>query len=695
MKRLLLSLLFIFVMTSVNAQTVITKDFNDYNEGAVLNGQDNWVARAHSAGGGQMKVDYLGDGLPTTPDESLGVFFNNANTNFGEIATHKSTPDFQFDFSGGGIIEVELDVYRNWWGTLFGVGYDADGDGVVLPPMNYETTNPNPNLPTQDGGIYFVTTAQDDRPMFINGVVLPNNTLPVDFDYDFEGWTRWRIMIDLDANGGAGSVTLFADHGCTGEFQPIPEIQGINAGLTPGSGDRFDPAMWDGIFFLNSSKAAYDNLLVRHIPPGFSSQFIDFKFIPDQLVFAEPIQLEATASSGLPVSFELVEGPATLSGSILTLTGDPGIVKVRATQEGDDTQWQAAPPVTRTFEVVDPEDYTPEITIRRPYDGTMVYMPNLNNPIILVISAYIEHGDAIKFENVTCDVDGQTIKMETSYPDDPANGYWYASWTPSQFGSHNMTVTIEQSGGKTTSVNNTFEVTDSYDNVNVTAMNGELVISPSAQTVYSEYVFPSHVNAFNEIAMNYYHNCVGVCDPYDRAGHCRVKNYRGEWVELYRYITPFGVECDDNLIVTDYTTVLQGLVEFEVYFQTWDGSGYNPTLTFDFTKGTPDYKYIDMNELWFGVYDFGDYANQQPVPEIDFEFPYATEKANLKIITTGHNWSSGTNNAYNTGNAAEFYEATHNININDELVYTQHLWRDCEPNPAGCQPQNGTWIYNH
>ena len=80
MKRLLLSLLFIFVMTSVNAQTVITKDFNDYNEGAVLNGQDNWVARAHSAGGGQMKVDYLGDGLPTTPDESLGVFFNNANT---------------------------------------------------------------------------------------------------------------------------------------------------------------------------------------------------------------------------------------------------------------------------------------------------------------------------------------------------------------------------------------------------------------------------------------------------------------------------------------------------------------------------------------------------------------------------------------------------------------------------------------
>ncbi|MBE6336373.1 MAG: T9SS type A sorting domain-containing protein [Lentimicrobiaceae bacterium] len=694
MKRLLLSIVSIFLAISVQAQTVITKDFNDYSEGNVLNGQDNWVARAHSAGGGQLKIDYLGDGLPTTPDETLGVYFNTGNTNFGEIATHKSTPDFQFDFSEGGTIEIELDVFRNWWGTLFGVGYDANGDGVVLPPMNYETTNPNPNLPSEDGGIYFVTTGKDDRPMFINGIVLPNNTVPVDFDYEFDGWTRWKIMIDLEANDGAGSVTLFADHGCVGEFQPIPEIQGINAGLTPGSGDRFDPAMWDGIFFLNSSKAAYDNLLVRHIPAGLSSQFIDFAFIPDQLTSAAPIQLDATSTSGLPVSFELLEGPATLSANVLTLTGEAGIVKVKAVQEGDGTQWQAAPPVTRTFEVVDPNAFTPEITIRRPYEATKVYMPSLNDPIMLVISAYIEHGDAIKFESVTCDVDGQTIHLTTAYPDDPSNGYWYSSWTPSQYGSFDMTATIVQSGGKTTTVTNTFEVTSDYDNISVTAMNGDLHITPSAQTVYSEYAFPSHVNAFNDITMNYEHNCIGTCDPYDRAGHCRVKNYRGEWVELYRYVTPFGVECEDILNVTDYTSVLQGLVEFEVYFQTWDGDGYNPTLTFDYTKGTPDYKYVDMNELWFGVYDFGDYANQQPVPEVDFEFPHATEKANLKIITTGHNWSSGTNNAYNTGNAAEFYEATHNIKLNDNIAYTQHLWQTCNPNPAGCQPQNGTWTYN-
>ena len=696
MRKIILSFVLTLMMLSVSSQTVITKDFNDYSSGAVLNGQDNWVARAHSAGGGQMIVDYVGDGLPTTPDETLGVFFNNANTNFGEIATHKSTPDFQFDFSEGGTIEIELDIFRNWWGTLFGVGYDADGDGVVLPPMNYETTEPNPNLPSEDGGVYFVTTGIDTRPKFINGIVLPDNTIPVDFDYDAVGWTRWKIMIDLEANDRAGSVTLFSDYGCTGEFQPVPEIQGINAGLTPGSGDCKDPAMWDGIFFLNSSQAAYDNLLVRHIPAGLSSQFIDFASIADQLIDAEPIQLQATATSGLPVTFELVSGPATIEGDILTLTGEAGIVKVKAVQNGDGTEWQPAPSVTRIFEVVDPEAYTPEITIRRPYDGTKVYVNDFESSVVLVLSAYIEHGDAIKFESVTCDINGETVVMMTSYPDDPSNGYWYASWQPTAEGTYNMSATIVQSGGKTTTVSNTFEVSKNIDpaDKDFSIMNGELHITPSQQTSYGEYVFPTHVGCFNEITMHYFHECIGTCDDYDRVGYCRVKNYRGEWVELYRYVTPFGKECDDVLNVTDYTSVLQGLVEFEMFFQTWNGDGYNPTINFTYTEGEPEYKYVDMNELWFGIYDFGDYANKQPVPKVNYYFPEGTEDANLKIIATGHNWSSGTNGAYNTSNAAEFYQANNNIYFNNTKVHDQELWRTCSPNPAECQPQSGTWYHN-
>lgn len=697
MKRI--SILLTLLLASaigLTAQTVATDDFNNYIEGAPLNGQGGWVSRAHSAGGGVFKTEYLGAGGTTCPDETMGVFFDNANTNFGEVATHKSTETFPFDFSTGGMIEIEIDMFRNWWGVCFGVGYDADGDGTVLPPMSYEATCPNPALPTQDGGIYFITTGIDPRPSFVNGIVLPSNTMPVDYDYDnpYGTWTRWKIMIDLEANDGAGSVTLFADHGCTGEFEPVPEIQGINAGLTPGSGDRFDPAMWDGVFFLSSSHGAFDNLVVRHTPAGLSSQFIDFDAIPDKLVSDEPFELYATATSGLPVSFEIVEGPATLEGNTVTLNGTEGSVKVRATQLGDGTQWQAAPAVNRTFEVVDPNNYTPEITIRRPYDNLNVYMSELK-PVMLVLSAYVEHGNVIKFEDVECSIDGQTVKLETAYPDDPENGYWYGLWTPTTFGDFDMAATITQSGGKTTSASNHFTVTNDFNNLDVVAMNGDLTVTPSNQYGYNEYALPSHVGAFASINAHYDHRCLNNnCDPYDRIGYVRVKNYRGEWVELFRYCSPFGIECDDNVDVTDYTTVLQGLVEFEVYYQTWDGSGYAPILTFNMQKGTPDYLYSDIQPLWFGIYDFGDYANPQPVPELDFKFAENAQEAHLKLITTGHNWSNTGGDAYNTGNAAEFYGATHHVFVDDVLMYDQYLLQTCTPNPAGCQPQSGTWTYN-
>jgi hypothetical protein len=124
----------------------------------------------------------------------------------------------------------------------------------------------------------------------------------------------------------------------------------------------------------------------------------------------------------------------------------------------------------------------------------------------------------------------------------------------------------------------------------------------------------------------------------------------------------------------------------------WDGSGSNPNLFFTFTKGTPEYFYVDVDEIWFGTYSFGDYANQQPVPGIDYHFNDKAQAVTLKLITTGHNWSSGTNHTFNTGNAAEFYEATHHVLVNGQNKYNQHLWRACNPQPNGCE-DGGTWFY--
>jgi hypothetical protein len=80
------------------------------------------------------------------------------------------------------------------------------------------------------------------------------------------------------------------------------------------------------------------------------AQTITFGAIPDQ-VQTNVLTLSATASSGLPVTFSVVSGPATLaSGNRLSFSA-PGSVTVRASQAGN-TTYDPAEPVDRTFRVL-------------------------------------------------------------------------------------------------------------------------------------------------------------------------------------------------------------------------------------------------------------------------------------------------------------------------------------------------------
>ena len=65
------------------------------------------------------------------------------------------------------------------------------------------------------------------------------------------------------------------------------------------------------------------------------SQTISFSALVNQTYGAPQVNLTATASSNLPVSFAIISGPATISGSVLTITG-AGTVVVEASQDGND-----------------------------------------------------------------------------------------------------------------------------------------------------------------------------------------------------------------------------------------------------------------------------------------------------------------------------------------------------------------------
>jgi subtilase family serine protease len=78
-------------------------------------------------------------------------------------------------------------------------------------------------------------------------------------------------------------------------------------------------------------------------------QTITFETLPNKQFGDAAFSLQATASSGLPVTFSLVSGPGNLTAGVYTITGT-GIVTIRTSQAGDDI-YDTAAYVLRSFEV--------------------------------------------------------------------------------------------------------------------------------------------------------------------------------------------------------------------------------------------------------------------------------------------------------------------------------------------------------
>ena len=131
-----------------------------------------------------------------------------------------------------------------------------------------------------------------------------------------------------------------------------------------------------------------------------ASQTITFNEITDKTFGAVPFALTATASSGLPVTFSIVSGPATISGNTITLTG-AGTVVVKALQAGN-ANFKSAEE-DRTFRVSD-----------MPY----------NNFMVRTISSTCVSSDNGKIEikaekrlNYTASITGQGLNSTYTFTD--------------------------------------------------------------------------------------------------------------------------------------------------------------------------------------------------------------------------------------------------------------------------------------
>ena len=132
-------------------------------------------------------------------------------------------------------------------------------------------------------------------------------------------------------------------------------------------GFAFDPTY---LTSTNNASVAFSNVQLTYTAAtDAAAQSITFAPLADRAFDPAPVALSATASSGLPVVFSVVSGPATLSGNnALTLTG-VGTVTVRASQPGNYTTLPAVP-VERTFEVSKGSATVSLSALEAVYDGS-------------------------------------------------------------------------------------------------------------------------------------------------------------------------------------------------------------------------------------------------------------------------------------------------------------------------------------
>ena len=411
-----------------------------------------------------------------------------------------------------------------------------------------------------------------------------------------------------------------------------------------------------------------------------SFQAISFPVIPNKLVTDAPFDLEAEASSGLEVEYTIVSGPATVSGNTVTLDGTAGTVTVRASQSGNG-QYEAAEDVELSFEVLDPQTFTPVTEARNPLAGE-VFVPELG-PIQLAAISAIDFPELFDVGTVTFEVDGTEIAATDHF-----NHHYTAWWTPPAYGSYTLHIIAENNYGATSTESITFNVVNTTESMTANA-GDEVWLSGSIAEAEVEIELPSYMGAFDQIIGNLDITCPsGGCDPWDRISGIEVKAHNGQWYEIIRYITPYGVACNSSIDLTDFMSLLQGKVTFRYYLGT-QGNGFEYTLNLDYQSGTPTHKYSTVTKLWNADYPFGDPGNLTPVPDVNLNLPASVEAAKLKLVSTGHGWGDN-----NTGNAAEFQDNTHHIHVNGVETFEQHNWVDCNPNPDGCQPQNGTWFFD-
>ena len=230
--------------------------------------------------------------------------------------------------------------------------------------LNVTVTYNGSSTPPVNAGSYQVVAAVNDSnylPSSRIGILTINRATPT---------ITWSNPADITYGTGLDNAQLNATASVPGTFTYAPGLGTVlNAGSNQILSVNFTPT--DTSNYNSASKSVSINILK-------ANQTINFDLIPSKTFGDAPFSLSATTLSGLPIIFQILSGPATISGNTVTINGT-GTVTVRASQSGS-PNYNVATPVDRSFDVVAANANIALSNLAQTYDGTAKFATATTNP---------------------------------------------------------------------------------------------------------------------------------------------------------------------------------------------------------------------------------------------------------------------------------------------------------------------------
>lgn len=256
----------LILLTSVllPAQVIVnTYDFESHTIGAI-HGQDNWLymgnlnnsGNSASSGNCSYAVAAVPSAIAATPTVGLytggkGLYNGGTTGNSHGFASRKNNAAWGYSVTPGTdylVLEFDYDN-GNYWGELVNLGYDKNGDG------DYSS-----NCRTADANEISLGLNISTSMLFFRA-----DGSTVSAPRVGSGWARYRITVDLRANGGQGAAYVcYRELASSGAWQQVPGLQNINMNINPASLNQDNLQNLDGIIVQQEAGGAgtVDNISI-------------------------------------------------------------------------------------------------------------------------------------------------------------------------------------------------------------------------------------------------------------------------------------------------------------------------------------------------------------------------------------------------------------------------------------------------